>query len=200
MYKKYVKRILDFIIVLCAMPLIVIITVIVGPLIYLEDHGRIFYKAKRRGINGTVFEMYKFRSMKMNAPDIRNKDNSTYNAPNDPRVTNIGRFLRKTSIDELPQLINILKGDMSFIGPRPVTIDKPLEEYDEKRKIRLTVRPGVTGYTQAYYRNGISQEKKFELDAQYAKNVSFKQDLKIFFKSIDTVLKRKNIYQKGDNE
>ena len=106
----------------------------------------------------------------------------------------MGRLLRKTSIDELPQVLNILKGDMSFIGPRPITINRPLEEYDEKRKIRLLVRPGITGYSQAYYRNSISQEEKLEHDAEYAQNVTFVGDLKIFFKTIATVFLRKNVY------
>ena len=194
MYKKYIKRWLDFAGALVLTPFIAVVGVIVAPLIYLEDHGSVFYKAKRRGVNGSIFEMYKFRSMKMNAPDIRNKDNSTYNSPDDPRITKIGRFLRKTSIDELPQVLNILKGDMSFIGPRPITIDKPVSEYDEKRRTRLTVRPGITGYQQAYFRNSIGQEQKFEMDAEYAKKVSFLFDLKIFFKTIQTVLLRKNIY------
>ena len=193
-YKKYVKRGLDLLGALLLSPFVLLIGLVVGPLIYLEDHGTIFYKAKRRGLNASVFEMYKFRSMKMNAPDIRNKDNSTYNSPDDPRITRIGRVLRKTSVDELPQIINILKGDMSFIGPRPITIDKPVEEYDEKRRIRLTVRPGITGYQQAYYRNSIGQEQKFEMDAEYAQKVSFAMDLKILFKTVQTVLMRKNIY------
>lgn len=193
-YSKFVKRCIDFIGALILTPFILVITVIVGPAIYLEDKGSIFYKAKRRGVGGKIFEMYKFRSMKMNALDIRNADNSTYNAPDDPRITEVGKILRKTSIDELPQVFNILKGDMSFIGPRPITIDKPLKEYDMKRKVRLQVRPGITGYQQAYYRNSIGQEQKFEMDAEYAQKVSFLFDIKIFFKTIQTVLLRKNIY------
>ena len=110
------------------MPVVGVAFIIVGPLIYIEDHGTILYRAKRRGQNGKVFEMYKFRTMKMNAPDIRNKDNSTYNSPNDPRVTKIGKILRKSSLDEIPQLINIFKGDMSFIGPRPDTADKNIRD------------------------------------------------------------------------
>ena len=193
-YSKYVKRCIDFVGALILTPFILLVAIIVGLAIYLDDKGSIFYKAKRRGVGGKVFEMYKFRSMKMNAPDIRNADNSTYNAPDDPRITRVGRVLRKTSVDELPQVLNILKGDMSFIGPRPITIDKPLEEYDEKRKVRLQVRPGITGYQQAYYRNSIGQEQKFEMDAEYAQKVSFMFDMKIFFKTIQTVLLRKNIY------
>ena len=194
LYKKYFKRAFDFIGALILTPFILIICLIVGPFIYLEDKGSIFYRAKRRGVNGEIFEMFKFRSMKMNAPDIRNADNSTYNAPDDPRITKIGKILRKTSIDELPQIFNILIGDMSFIGPRPITIDRPLEDYDEQRRIRLRVRPGITGYSQAYFRNSISQEEKLQYDAEYAQNVTFIGDIKIFFKTIETVLLRKNIY------
>ncbi len=108
----------------------------------------------------------------------------------------MGRFIRKTSIDELPQFFNVLIGDMSFIGPRPVTTDRPLEEYDEKRKIRLEVRPGITGYSQAYFRNSISNEEKLEKDAFYARNVTFGGDLKIIFATVNTVVFRKNIYNK----
>lgn len=194
MYKNYIKRGIDIIIGLIALPFVAFLTIIIGLLIYIEDKGTIFYRAKRRGKDGEIFEMYKFRTMKMNAPDIRNKDNSTYNSPNDPRLTKVGRVLRKLSIDEIPQFINVLIGDMSLIGPRPVTIDKPLSEYDEKRKIRLQVRPGITGYSQAYFRNSITQEEKFEYDAEYAMNVSFLLDLKILLKTIQTVLLRKNIY------
>lgn len=204
MYRKCVKRWIDVLASLILCPLVLLICVIVAPFIYFEDKGSIFYKAKRRGLNGIIFEMYKLRSMKMNAPDIRNEDNSTYNSPTDSRITRTGKTIRKLSIDELPQVFNILKGDMSFIGPRPVTINKPLEEYDDKRRIRLTVRPGITGYQQAYYRNSITQEEKFEMDAEYAQNVSFFLDLKIFFKTIQTVMLRKNIYNteniKGENK
>ena len=194
MYRRYVKRILDLILALLATPLVAFVCIIFGMFIWLEDRGSIFYMAKRRGQNGTIFSMYKLRSMKMNAPDIRNKDNSTFNSADDPRVTKIGRFLRKTSIDELPQVFNILKGDMSWIGPRPVTTDRPLEEYDKKRIDRLKVRPGITGYTQAYYRNNIPQEEKLQLDVDYAKKVTFIGDVKIVFQTIKTVLGQKNIY------
>ena len=194
MYAKYVKRLLDIILSLIGIPFFAIIFVVIAPLIKMEDHGTVFYKAKRRGIRGSIFEMYKFRSMKMNAPDIRNKDNSTFNSPNDQRLTKIGKLLRKTSIDETAQILNVLKGDMSIIGPRPITIDKPVEEYDEKRIKRLEVRPGITGYQQAFYRNSVGQEEKFEMDAKYADEISFALDIKIFFKSIQTVLLQKNIY------
>lgn len=196
MYREFIKRLLDIIISLMAMPFLFVVIVFIGPLIYFEDRGSIFYLAPRRGKNGIVFNMYKFRSMKMNAPDLRNSDNSTYNSPNDPRVTNIGRFLRRTSIDEIPQFINVLLGDMSLIGPRPITVNRPLSEYDEKRKIRLIVRPGITGYSQAYFRNSISNEEKLEKDALYAQNVTFWGDVKIIIATVNTVLFRKNIYNK----
>lgn len=196
MYREFIKRLLDIIISLMAMPFLLVVIVFIGPLIYFEDRGSIFYLAPRRGKNGIVFNMYKFRSMKMNAPDLRNSDNSTYNSPNDPRVTNIGRFLRRTSIDEIPQFINVLLGDMSLIGPRPITVNRPLSEYDEKRKIRLEVRPGITGYAQAYFRNSISNEEKLEKDAMYAQNVTFWGDVKIIIATVNTVLFRKNIYNK----
>lgn len=194
MYKKYIKRIFDLILALIASPFVLLVCVIFGSLIWIEDKGSIFYLAKRRGLNGTIFNMFKLRSMKMNAPDIRNEDNSTFNSEDDPRVTKMGKLMRKISVDELPQVFNILKGDMSWIGPRPITTDRPLEEYDQKRIDRLTVKPGITGYAQAYYRNNIDQEDKLQLDAEYAKNMSFIWDMKIVFKTTETVLLRKNIY------
>jgi len=200
MYLKYVKPLIDTVGAIFLLPIVIVEIIIFGPLIWLEDKGSIFYLADRRGKNGSIFKMYKLRSMKMNAPDIRNADNSTFNSPNDQRVTKIGRFLRKTSLDELPQIFNILKGDMSFIGPRPITINRPLKDYDQKRIDRLKVKPGITGYSQAYYRNSISQEEKLTLDAKYANNVTFLGDVKILFKTIDTVLKRKSIYNKGDEK
>ncbi|RHV38124.1 sugar transferase [Ruminococcus sp. OM05-10BH] len=195
MYRKYIKRLLDIIFSLILMPVVGISILIFGPLIYLEDRGTIFYRAKRRGYKGKVFEMLKFRSMKMNAPDIRNEDNSTFNSPDDPRVTKIGKIIRKTSIDEIPQLINILKGDMSFIGPRPDTADKQLKDLSKIQLQRLEVRPGLTGYSQAFFRNSIDVKTKLKYDAEYAKKVSLRMDLIIFLKTIDTVLRRKNIYK-----
>lgn len=192
-YEKIIKRILDIVLALIALPFVLIICIIFGILIYLEDRGDIFYIAKRRGLNGSVFGMYKLRSMKMNAPDIRNEDNSTYNSSNDPRVTKIGRILRKTSIDELPQVFNILKGDMSWIGPRPNNPSKVYEDMTDIEKKRLSIRPGVTGYSQAYYRNSINQDEKLKKDVFYSENVRFVFDFKIFIQTIKTVLLQKNI-------
>lgn len=193
MYSKGIKRILDFIIGLMALPFIVVITLIMAPIIYFNDKGPIFYNASRLGKNGKPFKMYKYRSMMVNAPDIRNKDGSTYNGDDDPRVTKVGRFMRKTSIDELPQFLNVLLGDMSLIGPRPDPLDD-MEIYTEYQKKKLNVRPGITGYNQAYYRNSVEQNEKFEHDVYYAENISFFLDIKIFFKTIATILTRDNVY------
>lgn len=192
-YKKYIKRFIDLILAIIALPFVLIICLIFGTLIYLEDKGDILYIAKRRGRNGSIFGMYKLRSMKMNAPDIRNKDNSTFNSSNDSRVTKIGKFLRKTSIDELPQVFNILKGDMSWIGPRPNNPSKVYEDMTNVEKKRLSIRPGVTGYSQAYYRNSITQDEKLKKDVYYSENVSLLFDLKILIQTVKTVLLQKNI-------
>lgn len=163
MYKKIIKRILDLLIGLIALPFVILITIIVAPMIYLNDKGPVFFNALRLGKDGKPFKMFKFRSMKVNAPDIRNKDGSTYNGDDDPRVTNIGRMMRKTSIDEIPQFLNVLLGNMSFIGPRPDPLDD-MKIYTEDQKKKLSVRPGITGYNQAYYRNSVEQDEKFEHD------------------------------------
>ena len=178
---------------LLAMPFVLFITVILTPIIYLNDKGPIFYNASRIGKDGKPFKMYKFRSMMVNAPDIRNEDGSTYNGDDDPRVTKVGRFMRKTSIDELPQFFNVLLGDMSLIGPRPDPLDD-MDIYTEYQKKKLSVRPGITGYNQAYYRNSVEQNEKFEHDVYYAENISFVLDVKIFFKTIATVLTHDSVY------
>jgi lipopolysaccharide/colanic/teichoic acid biosynthesis glycosyltransferase len=131
--------------------------------------------------------------MVVNAPDLRNEDGSTFNSRNDPRVTTIGRFLRETSLDELPQFFNVLKGDMSIIGPRP-GLASNRSSYQEDEIDKLKVRPGITGYTQAYYRNSLSNREKRLKGAWYANNVNFWLDVKIFFRTISTVLKREGLY------
>lgn len=137
--------------------------------------------------------MYKFRSMKVNAPDIRNEDGSTFNSEDDPRLTKIGKFIRKTSLDETPQLLNIIKGDMSIIGPRPdLPEHRLLYEGNEERK--LEVRPGVSGYNQAYYRNTVPWKERIQHDIYYIDHLSLWLDVKIFFKSAVSVLKREDIY------
>ena len=194
MYRLYIKRILDILFSLIFLPFFVVIILTLTPFIRIWDQGPIFYNAYRMGKKGRRFKMFKFRSMKVNAPDLRNPDGSTYNAENDPRLTKIGRFLRKTSIDELPQLINVLIGDMSLVGPRPTLYSDKYPSYDEHTKKRYDVRPGITGYTQAYFRNSIGQEEKFKHDVWYVENLSFLLDMKILIKTFFSVIKRENIY------
>jgi len=200
MYKRFIKRILDIIFSLIAFPFWLIILLILAPIIYLEDKGPVFYKSIRLGKNGKPFTMYKFRSMKMNAPDIRNLDGSTYNSDDDPRLTKIGRLMRKTSLDETPQFINILLGDMSLIGPRPDLVEQRMF-YDKNDERKLEVRPGITGYNQAYYRNAVPWKQRIQHDIYYIDNMSFWLDLKIIFKTVISVLKHKNVYmeQKENN-
>ena len=190
------KRCCDFVLALIALPFVLLIIGIFAPIIYATDKGPVFYNAPRIGKKGKVFQMYKLRSMKVNSANIRNTDGSTYNGEDDPRVTKIGRLMRKTSIDEVPQFLNVLKGDMSLIGPRAhlTTSYHGYEQLDEKRKRRLDVRPGITGYSQAYFRNSISSEQKMENDVYYAENISLWLDIKILFKTVQSVLKRENIY------
>lgn len=140
--------------------------------------------------------MYKFRSMYVNSPDIRNTDGSTYNAEDDPRVTTIGKIMRKTSVDETPQLLNVLKGDMSIIGPRPfvTTHYYGYDKLDEKLKKRLEVMPGITGYSQAYFRNSITQNEKIDNDCYYVDHLSLVMDLKIIIQTIKIVLKHENVF------
>lgn len=196
MYKKYIKRWIDIILSVIALPFLGILFIVLAPIIVSEDRGPIFYNAERLGYKGKIFKMYKFRSMKVNAPDIRNEDGSTYNGDRDPRVTRIGRVLRKTSIDEIPQILNVLKGDMSWIGPRAhlTTHFTTYEALDERQKKRLTVRPGITGYNQAYYRNSVNLEEKIKNDIFYVDHLTFLLDIKVFLKTIDSVIRRKNIY------
>lgn len=176
------------------MPFVLIVVAIFAPIIYFTDRGPIFYNAQRAGRNGKTFKMFKFRSMYVNAPDLRNADGSTFNAEDDPRVTLIGKIMRKTSIDELPQLLNVLIGDMSFVGPRPTLPGLEYEKYDDVRKKRASVRPGITGYAQAYYRNSITQEEKFRYDCEYVDKISFLLDMRVLIKTFVSVLGHKNIF------
>jgi lipopolysaccharide/colanic/teichoic acid biosynthesis glycosyltransferase len=192
-YRYFLKRIFDFVLAIIALPFWLLISIIVGPMIYFQDKGSIFYNAPRLGKNGKIFKMYKFRSMKMHAPDLRNEDGSTFNAEDDPRLTKIGKFIRKTSLDETPQLLNIIKGDMSIIGPRPdLPEHKDLYIRNESRK--LEIRPGVTGYNQAYFRNTIPWKERIKNDIYYIDHLSMWMDIKIFFKTAVSVIKREDVF------
>lgn len=182
MYKG-IKRVMDIIfsglfLILGAIPLF-----IVGMLVKLTSKGPALFKQKRLGMNGEVFEIYKFRSMVVGA---EKQGSGVYSGKNDSRVTKLGKILRATSIDELPQLINIFKGEMSFIGPRPALTYHPwpLEEYTDEQKKMFLVRPGVTGWAQVNGRKEVEWPKRIEMNVWYVENMSFLLDLKIFFKTI----------------
>lgn len=195
MYKFFFKRLLDIIIGLIALPFVLLVILCCSPFIWLTDKGPVFYNAKRVGKDCKPFTMYKLRSMYVNSPDLKNVDGSTFNSDDDPRVTPFGRLLRKTSLDEFPQFLNILKGDMSLIGPRPKLFN-PGRDYshlDGDIEKSFSVKPGVTGYAQAYYRNSITQDEKFHWDAYYADNLSLMMDIKILLMTVYSVIARKNI-------
>lgn len=192
-YQCFIKRIIDVVACIIALPFALLIFVPISVAIKAEDHGPLFYRSMRIGKGFKEFGMLKFRSMKVNAPDLRNEDGSTYNSKKDPRVTHIGRFLRETSLDELPQIFNVLAGQMSIIGPRAGDIESK-GTYREDEADKLLIRPGITGYTQAYYRNSLGVREKRLYDAWYAHSVSFMLDMKILFRTIKTVLYHENVY------
>ncbi len=165
-----------------------------------EDKGPVFYEQLRYGKNGKVFRLYKFRSMCIGADEklkkyleeneeIRKEFQKTHKLQNDPRITKIGNFLRKTSLDELPQVINILKGEMSFVGPRPV-VEKEVEDYGKNKDKFLSVKPGLTGYWQVNGRSNTTYEERMEMELYYVDNCSLWLDIKIFFKTFITVFKK----------
>ena len=188
MYNKYFKRLLGLILSIVGLPVFGIIYIVVAPLIKMEDKGPVFYNAQRLGKNGKLYHMFKFRSMKVNAPDLRNTDGTTFNSENDPRVTKIGRILRKTSLDETPQLLNVLKGDMSLVGTRPPT-ESEFEQYNEHYRRRLSMTPGLTGLWQISGRSDIEDfDEVVRLDLQYIDNWSLTEDFKILLKTVGVVL------------
>ena len=195
MYRHFFKRVFDIIGALVLLPFVFLEVLFLAPTIWLTDKGPVFYNALRAGKNYKPFKMFKLRSMYVNSPDLKNPDGSTFNSDNDPRVTPIGRIMRKTSLDEFPQFLNILLGHMSFVGPRPKLYnpDRKLEDMDENRRKSYSVKPGVTGYAQAYFRNSNTQDEKFKWDAHYADNVSFWMDIKILWQTVVSVIGRKNI-------
>lgn len=193
MYKKGIKRGIDFILALCGLIVLSPILLIVAILIKFESRGPVIFKQERLGRDGKSFEIYKFRSMCVGA---EKKGSGVYSGKNDARVTKVGKIIRATSIDELPQFINILKGDMALIGPRPALTYHPwkYEQYTEHQKHMFDVRPGVTGWAQVNGRKEVEWPKRIELNVWYVENVSFLLDLKIFFMTIFKV------FTNADNE
>lgn len=192
MYKRFGKRLIDICVSLICIPIFVVIFIFLAPAIYLTDKGPIFYNAERLGKGGRKFRMYKFRSMRVNAPDLRNADGSTFNSSSDPRVTKIGHLIRKTSLDETPQIFNVLKGDMSIVGPRP-DLPTALEKYTYTERRKLEIRPGITGYNQAFFRNTVAWKECLEHDVYYVDQCSLSFDMNILVKTVQRVLMRKGV-------
>ncbi len=190
MYIFFFKRILDFTTALIGLIILSPFFIIVTIALYFANHGKPFFYQRRPGLNEKIFRIIKFRSMN-NKVDAEGKL-----LPDAERLTPVGAFVRKTSLDEIPQLINVLKGDMSLVGPRPLLVEY-LPLYDTRQKRRHNVRPGITGWAQVQGRNAISWQQKFEYDVWYVDNASFMLDLKILFLTIKKVMVREGISQKG---
>ena len=185
-YSKYLKILIDFIISLVTLILISPLFFMVMIMLFINNKGTPFFFQKRPGKNEKIFKVIKFKTM------TDEKDNNGRLLPDKDRLTKLGSFVRKTSLDEIPQLINVLKGDMSLIGPRPL-LPEYLNLYNEEQKKRHLVKPGITGLAQVNGRNNISWKKKFEYDVLYVENVSFFLDLKIVFKTISKVVKSEGV-------
>lgn len=193
MYAAFGKRAFDLVVGIIALPFLVLLIIIIAPFIYFEDKGPVFYNAPRVGKNGREFKMYKFRSMRVGAPDLTMPDGSTYNGPDDPRMTRVGAFMRKTSIDEMPQFFNVLIGNMSVVGPRP-DLKRETELYEGDEVEKLTVKPGITGYAAVYGRNALKWHDRLKLDVYYVHHMGFCLDVKIFFKTFATVFKQEGVF------
>lgn len=186
MYEKYIKRWMDFVLSLIAVIVLSPIILSVAVLVRMKLGSPILFRQRRPGKDEKIFEMYKFRTM----TDERDEHGELL--PDEKRLTKFGKFLRSTSLDELPELFNILKGDMSIIGPRPLLVEY-LDLYNEEQRHRHDVRPGLSGLAQANGRNAISWEEKFKYDVEYVNHVTFLGDWKIIFQTIWNVLKRDGI-------
>ncbi|HCQ56118.1 MAG TPA: exopolysaccharide biosynthesis protein [Clostridiales bacterium] len=192
-----IKRVIDVILASVALILLSPLFAIIAIAIKIDSKGPVFFAHKRIGKNGKIIKLYKFRSMVINAeeliksftPEQMREYKENYKLTNDPRITKVGKFLRKTSLDELPQLINIINGDLSIIGPRPVVADE-LEKYGVNKDKFLSVTPGLTGYWAANGRSNTTYEQRMEMELYYIDNLSLKMDIKVFFKTILSVLKK----------
>lgn len=192
-----IKRVIDVILASVALILLSPLFAIIAIAIKIDSNGPVFFAHKRIGKNGKIIKLYKFRSMVINAeeliksftPEQMREYKENYKLTNDPRITKVGKFLRKTSLDELPQLINIINGDLSIIGPRPVVADE-LEKYGVNKDKFLSVTPGLTGYWAANGRSNTTYEQRMEMELYYIDNLSLKMDIKVFFKTILSVLKK----------
>ncbi|WP_294331771.1 sugar transferase [uncultured Chryseobacterium sp.] len=190
MYKYFIKRIFDFIVASIGLVILSPIFLTITIVLYFANNGKPFFFQSRPGLNGKLFNIIKFKTMN------DKKDSNGNLLPDAERLTAIGAFVRKISLDELPQLINVLKGDMSLIGPRPL-LPQYLSLYNERQKRRHEVRPGITGWAQVNGRNAISWKKKFELDVWYVDHLNFMTDLKVFLMTFKKVFKSEGISQEG---
>jgi lipopolysaccharide/colanic/teichoic acid biosynthesis glycosyltransferase len=192
MYKKYFKRLLSILVSLCGLIILFPLMILIAIIIKLDSSGKALYKQRRLGKNQEIFTVYKFRTMVVDAYQIGGAN--SYDG--DPRITRVGAILRKTSLDELPQLINILKGEMSIIGPRPI-LQEEFEPYKTNKIFtkRYLLRPGLFCTVDVDYRAIASREMQFQMDADYFDNMSFKLDVVIFLKTFISVIKRKNVYK-----
>jgi sugar transferase EpsL len=195
MYKNHIKRLFDVILSVLAIIVLSWLYLIIAILIKCTSKGPVLFKQDRIGKDGKVYQIYKFRSMKVGA-----ERSGVYSDKKDPRVTGVGRFIRATSIDELPQLFNILKGDMALIGPRPPLTYHPWkwEEYSDYQKRMFEVRPGITGWAQTHGRKDVEWNKRIELNVWYVDHVSFGLDFKIFWLTIFKILTNADNENKGE--
>jgi undecaprenyl phosphate N,N'-diacetylbacillosamine 1-phosphate transferase len=186
-----VKRLFDTVLVLPTVVILLPVFAVIIIAIRISSKGPAIFKQQRAGKNGTPFTFYKFRTMKTNVDPF----GSSPKSGDDPRLTKIGKFLREYSLDELPQLFNVLKGDMSIVGPRPLYVSQ-MAEWNERQKKRLLVKPGLTGLAQISGRGELTREEKLELDVEYVETVSFWTDIKIILATVSQVFRRKSIYEK----
>lgn len=192
---RTIKRVGDVTVSVLALLLLMPVMVVIATLIRWESAGPVIFRQQRLGLNGEVFTMYKFRSMCVDA-----EKGGVYETAGDPRITRAGKFLRRTSLDELPQFVNIMKGDMSLVGPRPTLLYHPwrYEEYTEEQKKRFLVRPGVTGWAQVNGRKQVEWEERIRYDVTYAADVSFLFDIRIILLTVLHVLSMKNNVNAGE--
>lgn len=196
-YKNYGKRAIGFCISLVMLIIISPLLLVIAIIVKLDSKGPAVFVQERLTLGGRVFKMYKFRTMVVNAEKI---GTGAYSFDHDPRITKAGNVLRKLSLDELLQLVNIVKGDMAFIGPRPILTYHPCkyEEYSEEEKTVFTVRPGISGWAQVNGRNSVDWEERFKLNEWYVQHVSLWLDIKIVFMTIAQVFSRKEIVIQGE--
>lgn len=196
MYLKFWKRAIDTLLSLIALIVLSPVIIITSIAIKLTSTGPVLFKQRRLGLHGKEFTIYKFRSMRVGT---EHTGSGVYSAKDDPRITKVGRFIRATSIDELPQLINIIAGDMAIVGPRPPLTYHPwpIEEYSEEQFHMFDVRPGITGWAQVHGRKGVEWHERIKMSVWYTKNVSLALDIKIIFMTVFKVLRNEDNVNTG---